>query len=268
MGLPNIGASCWLNSILQIFIHCSRIRAIMMEAGKSKGPLHNLIISLYEALETRTPHEILPAYRELHDWIVQANPIFGQSAMNDANEVLTFIINRLHEEAAVHIPDYVSKNVSDSASHVILRDFDNRISRMLELCLCVIARQASDLSTIYETYTTVFLDPKTPLGYNMQEALNKYAFANVPINLFLNIVMGNNYVVQVPESLTIQNIKFILGAIIFYDPMKRHYMTGIKGMTEQQQPIWCIFNDAYHTFANTSQLAAFGQPCLLMYEHA
>ena len=272
MGLPNIGNSCWLNSVLQVIFHCNILRQNIMTNTKMAGAFHHLIITLIEAIESRNTHAVIEGYRHLHSFIIQSNSDFAQfNALNDSHEVLTFLLNKLHEEAGKMIPSNVLTKVSDPVSMVIMRDFNNKISNILETFVSVTSRQASDNSTIYETFSTLFIDPKyidpatQEARYNIQIALNGISFHNLPRCMFISLIMEPNFQCQVPDELVAQTVRYHLRSIIFFLPHMRHYITALRGMLDDKL-CWCVLNDAQLYFVDGTQLAQLGVPTLILYE--
>jgi ubiquitin C-terminal hydrolase len=126
LGLPNIGASCWLNSILQVFNRSPSFLETIYENGPKQGPFHEHLIELCDAIKARDTNLIVEKYRKCHAFIMAMHPVFAESSLNDSHEVLTYCINKLHEEAARDVPQDIMDQAPDGASCAILKDFKNQ----------------------------------------------------------------------------------------------------------------------------------------------
>ena len=268
-GLPNLGATCWLNSVLQVLIHSIHLREII-ESNSDKGKLHSLLTNLLQAVDTHDALKIIGCYRPLHQHIVQSNPIFSMSALNDSHEVMTYLINELHKEAGVVIPDQMMTQLTDPVSKVILRDFDKKISKILEACITVTERTISDKTTVNETFVTMFVEPKLMSEHqapSLQEALNDIKFGNLPKCFFINLIMSHPC--GVPDALLVQQVWYQLRCIVFFLPHAIHYICTVRGELDGKS-VWCILNDASVSFVSMEDMAKtnLGVPSLILYEQS
>ena len=273
IGLPNIGATCWLNSCLQAFYHSVILKDCIQKNTKQAGRLHQLLIDLIDGMDRRDTSTILHIYRELHAYLIASNRDFAINSHNDANEVVTWILNQLHAEAGKLVTPDMRKQLKDASSFVILRDFDNKVSNVLEAFVSVISRKGSDQKSIYETFSVLFVDPTIVDAYgnetsSIQSAISEIQFDNLPKCMFISLVMRPLMRCSVPDVLFAQKtVQLYVRSIVFFIPHISHYIVAIRGMLDGQL-MWCVLNDANVSYVNGEQLAQLGIPTLLLYEQA
>ena len=272
LGLPNIGASCWLNAALQLFFYSSQLLQVIREGNRNKEstPMHFYLSQMLESLQSRKqPYEIVSVYRELHQYIISVHPSFASNALNDTHEVITFVVNQLHQESGQKLPGHIRERIVDPVSSVILRDFDNRLSKILECCMGVTSRKCKDESVIYETFTTLFVDPfdEEKNNNDLQLALNKLQFHSVPKSLFISLILQpTQQSCMLLDNLHVGGGTFVIRGIVFFLPNMYHYIVAVRGTLDDVSG-WCIFNDANVSFMKPEELCQIpGIPTLILYE--
>ena len=271
IGLPNIGATCWLNSCLQTLFHSIVMKDAIQKNTRQAGRLHQLLNDLMDGMDRRDTSIILSLYRELHQYLINSNRDFASSSLNDTNEVITWILNELHREAGKVVTPELRSRLKDASSFVILRDFDNKISNVLEAFVSVISRKTSDNQTLYETFSVLFIDPTTTdaMGNestSIQAAVSDIHFHNLPKCMFISLVMRPLMRCHVPDVLFAQKtVQLYVRSIVFFLPHMSHYIVAVRGMLDGQ-PIWCVLNDANISYVQGEQLSQLGIPTLLLYE--
>lgn len=236
IGLPNIGATCWLNSILQMLLSCPLLLQTIMQISSTlqADNLHLHLQRLFHAIQQRNKPDIVQHYQQLHQLILQMHPTFNQSSLNDCNEVLIYLINKLHDEIAVQVPEFLQSQAQDTASKIILRDFEYKLSNYLETALICTKRIASDQTEIIETNFCLFVEPKLlpDNTYSIQEFMNDQTFVSLPHVLFMNLIINQQCSCRVPDVLNICNQEYKLCSIIFFIPGAMHYVCAIRHKNE------------------------------------
>jgi uncharacterized UBP type Zn finger protein len=287
IGLPNIGATCWLNSILQLILSCPALLQTIMQISNTiqSDNLHLHLQRLFHAIQQRNKPEIVHHYQKLHQLIITIHPIFNQSSLNDCNEVLIYLINKLHDEVAVLVPEFLRSQAADTASKIILRDFDNKLSHYLETALICTKRMSSDQTEIIETNFCLYVEPKLleDNTYCIQQFINDQSFVNLPHVLFMNLIINQQCACRIPDILNVQNQKYKLCSIIFFIPNAAHYVCAIRHKNEfvlpsesndEQEPKklvdgWFFTNDHFVSFIPQTNFHNVVQNCfpsLIAYE--
>ena len=270
IGLPNIGNSCWLNSLLQTLSRSDEfVNAILQD--RDNGLMHGMLANLFDAMDAKDREKILEAYRAFHGYVLQMHPIFRENSQNDSHEVLTYLINALHKEVARPVPDEIIATL-DPMSKSILRDFSNTVSKVLETTLVCTSRVTSDNLVVYETYNTLFVEP-LDIGngmYSVQEALHKIKFASVPKVLFMSLMMSDCAQCKFVFDIALADKKYRLSTIIFFIPQVNHYITAVRRrrMSEEEPQGWYMMNDHMCNYITSEQLFSNirAYPTLISYE--
>lgn len=147
IGFPNLGNSCWLNSLLQLLLNnkwfAEAIQRInggsftshLKELAVNRGSISSLIKILRALAHDGTPE--------------------------DSHEAFIKIIDILHEE---------NKQPMDASSKMmeqVVKHTDNSISLPLALFQGVMRYENSDKVEIFEPFTTFFLEPSYGRNYNI-----------------------------------------------------------------------------------------------------
>jgi ubiquitin C-terminal hydrolase len=269
IGLPNIGNSCWLNSIVQMILHSHELTQTIGEKGVFAGPLHAALITLINCIKTNQTERLLDCYKALYHLVVNLNANFIEHSSNDAHEVLTYLVNGLHQESCALIPQEIIERLQDPASITILRDFENKLSPILETVVFVTCRKASDGSEIFESNNTLFIEPlqMQDQTYSVQAALDRLEFASLPKCLFVKIMIQKMCQCRLPNLIQLHDVQYHLKSIIFFISAIRHYITAVK-TTYKSVDGWYIFNDTQVTFIPSEQLGRMIQafPSVILYE--
>jgi ubiquitin C-terminal hydrolase len=287
-GFPNHdGTTCWLNSILQTICKSdSFVACIRTYAKTGVGRLHRLLVDLFDAKEEEHFHV---CYQQLLEYIITLNKDFATSRFNDSHEVLTYIINHLHEESGKEIPELIVKQLKDVASIAIMRDFERKISIMLETVVSCVVRTISDGSEVCETFNTLFIEPKLLQDgtYSVQASISDIQFASIPKCLFVKLLISKECRCRIPNGVQIGDRKYNIASIVFYTRMNAatagHYFTAVRGSQIVQEIVmttgeikasveqigWYICNDSMVTFVPESNFYKSVQasyPTLISYE--
>ena len=211
----------------------------------------------------------LQSYQQLHQLIVKSSNIYQQSALNDAQEVILDLIQKIHEETKLPMKEDVLKvalaNPENKWFEVLWKDNKGFMSKMLHACLCVTQEEASDKALTYYTHTVLFVQP-TP-ETTIQDYLQRFlVFKQVPKVLILSLVISDRVQIQLPKELTINNHKYKLQSIIVYISQAAHYITIAQGRYQGVDG-WFLFDDSRVTFFEYHQLSdalQHGHPVLFV----
>lgn len=246
LGLPNIGSSCWLNSVLQILLRSNQfVEAITLH--REDGKLHILIFDLIFCIrkaelseeETRRSslEDVMRSYKNLHEGILTIHPIFRESSLNDCHEVLTYLINALHQESTkLPAPSYSAEE------KIIAKDFEGSVSNILLTTVMCQSRITSDKTTLYETFNTYFVEVTE--GKDLQQMLDEKTFIHTSNLVFLSFIMPTeeSREFKINNIIKINGKVYVLYGMIYYIIPMRHYIALIKRYDEKG---WFIMNDAH-----------------------
>jgi ubiquitin C-terminal hydrolase len=276
-GLPNIGNTCWLNSVLQTFSWSGCLSSFVSQYENfSQDTLTFKLGTMIKHMRNKdvTSNHLLPLIQ-----LIKKNNTNFIDGCNDSCECLNFFLQQLHEEQGFQIPKETQEQFkSDKASSIIIRDFHGKLSSVLKHCVSIITRVARDGDIIYETFFTIFLDlqqiskevnGKLVSAYDINESLQKLTFASVPKCLIIKLIISQKLPCFVPETCEIQKKKFNIRAIIWFIPMFAHYIATLRVMIDSQK-FWIVADDQKINMLSDEQmylqLGSVAQPSLLIYE--
>ncbi len=272
-GLPNVGNSCWLNAVIQLLIRSGNFVNSLFQNRNKGFILHDHFCSLIVAIDEKNTNDILKHYVNLYQTICKLHPNFVINGQNDSHEVYTYLINALHDESKVMLPDDIIErsDKSDFGSQAVLRDYNKSVSHILETTLLCTLRHAKDGDRICETYNTLFIEPppNSEGEFNIQDSLNLINFLICPKVLMLNVFMNENARCRLTNEITITSDKGIviyrLCGIIFYIQQMHHYIAAVKKIDNIG---WYILNDNMCNFIDSNELFKYikAYPSLISYE--
>ena len=113
IGLDNIGATCYMNATLQSFSNTKELRDYFLKKFDKSDPnkkmsnaFHEVILNLWNKInngKSYAPHNFKNVLSEL-------NPLFAGIAANDSKDLISFLLERFHQET--NIID--TKNINDN----------------------------------------------------------------------------------------------------------------------------------------------------------
>lgn len=259
-GLPNIGGSCWLNAIIQLFLS---LPSILKTLHSSYGPLNKCLVDVCNDIATKNAN-LLQNYKTLHSFLLSLHSVFRQQSYNDSQEVIVYIINELHKESGQLLQNHILERLKDPASLQIVKDYDKKVSRILEACMTCIRRKISDGTFVYETFTLLYIDLTE--NSNLQESMNLMDFVSLPKCLLMTLLLKPHSGFSCPLHLTIRNKSYELRSIIFYYP--GHYFFAKYMTKEDGSQGWYILNDQHVSFFNGDDIFTHirAYPSLVAYE--
>jgi len=259
-GLPNIGGSCWLNAIIQLFLS---LPSILKTLHSSYGPLNQSLVNVCNSIATQDK-DILHHYKALHSFLLSLHSVFRQQSYNDSQEVIVYIINELHKESGKNLQPHIIEKLKDPASMQIIKDYDKKVSQILEACMTCTRRKISDGTFVYETFTLLYIDLTE--NNKLQEAINLLDFVSLPKCLLITLLIKPHSEFFCPFDLSIRGKEYKLKSIIFYHP--GHYFFAKYTTKEDGTKGWYVLNDQHVSFFNGDNIFAHirAYPSLVAYE--
>lgn len=278
LGLMNLGLTCWWNSVLQILLHNPVVRTCIESTSidSQSKPLHYHLQHLILTIRQRDPYETYNCHVRLLKCVLQLHPTFREAPMNDAHEVLTYVLNRLHEESSLPIPAHMMTQ-DNKVARAILRDFDNRLSDLLQSVVGCTSRLNSDREELLETFTTLFIEPKLIESnvYSIEDALLEKKFVYLPKTLFVSLIVNQRASCRFNTEMEVQNRTYKLHSMIFFIPSASHYVCAVSTEFVSYQPIvesspqWMFCNDQHVQMINLSEIRNYmgsdGYPTVVSY---
>ena len=125
VGLNNIGNTCYMNSVLQIFLNIEKLKSIFIKETpeENKYFLSFILNNSKEKYSGRLMREFINILKE--KWIEgkksispnnfkeicgKINPIFQGDYQEDAHEFYSFLVDKLHEDSNIKTINYEIKN--------------------------------------------------------------------------------------------------------------------------------------------------------------
>ncbi len=154
-GIPNLGNTCWLNSLVQLLLNNSLFKAHLKRLKCDSG----MTAALRAVAEKRNSTQNMS--RLLREFWFDYRPA-------DSHEAFLHLLNRLHEENKVRGP---RPSDDDPLASQIFAHNSGFHSLSLALFQGISTWDTSDGETRYEPFTTFFLEPGVAgRSYNMRDA--------------------------------------------------------------------------------------------------
>ena len=95
-GLPNLGSSCYMNSVLQCLFQIPEFAQLISEKAAYTSPFLDGCKNIIDALDTNDDEEVLAATTQLFEQIAEC--LFdGSDEQQDALDLLLYIISSIPE---------------------------------------------------------------------------------------------------------------------------------------------------------------------------
>ena len=92
-GIENLGSSCWLNSILQCFLHCGPLARDLLDQTCEKGPLRHWMTATLVKLRSRDFDYVAP-FELLHQMYLTRADLFPAGESADAADVVALLLEK------------------------------------------------------------------------------------------------------------------------------------------------------------------------------
>ena len=185
IGLDNIGATCYMNATLQSFSNTKELRDYFLKKFDKSDPnkkmsnaFHDVILNLWDKNnngKSFAPHNFKNVLSEL-------NPLFAGIAANDSKDLISFLLERFHQETNIIDTKNINDNMISNADQLNENKMFNIFSTDM------MARYRSPISDLYYG----ILETKTQctncqrIKYNFQV----YSFLEFPLEQ-INIYFTN-----------------------------------------------------------------------------
>lgn len=260
IGLPNIGASCWLNSVLQLLFKSKHFCDVIIK-NHEKGPLHTCLTNVINGYRMKDFQGILHHYQHLHSLIIRMHPVFSQSGYNDCHEVITYLINNLHEEEK-----YQPEIVSDEEKQ-LYNDNQKSLSDVILTIGISTQRITSDKEILNDSFITFFVEPSLNGDrYNdLQTTLSSTKFIHTPKVLLLSVVIPPETAMDLNNVVKINEKVYRLTGMIYFIPGMNHYISVVRN---EDYNGWFLLNDAICNSITNEELSQIFKyyPTIIHYE--
>lgn len=251
VGLSNLGNTCFMNSALQCMSNCPELkqyflsRVYINELNRVNplgmgGKVAETFGQLIEKLWTSTPHSSI-APREFKSIVGRFNSLFLGYGQQDSQELLTFLLDALHEDL-----NRVIKKPFDEIPDFKDGDGDLELIKLAETCWNLYRRRNDSVivDLFQGQYKSTLVCPDCQkVAIKFDEIM--YLTLQLPINkkqkgtvFFIPLDHTKprlKVVYELPKDSTIRQVKQHIGKILGYDPEK---MAVIEDWSAKPWKIW------------------------------
>lgn len=161
-GLNNLGATCSINSLLQVLYRNDKIKEVILNSETPEGTITYELKDLFKVLESSS-NSVNPG-RFIHNFYEIFKNNFRKFEQNDICELYLFIIQKIHDETAISL-SYNSNfsNIFEEHAYKIAKHNDFKKSNILDLIQgsylhSVQCLSCGDVNRTFEPYIYIDLD--------------------------------------------------------------------------------------------------------------
>ena len=266
-GFPNLGNTCWLNSLVQVLIHnklCSELFKRLPHNFRSNS-LSNTLKNFF--LQDFNPVHSLSSIINL---FVEK---IGNGVPQDSHEAVLWLIEELHSENKTKVD--IDLNTVNELTKQLFRYNQGETSLIYNLFQGIMVYKTSDNETRYEPFITFFLElvPRTnsePLNVTdcFELTFRKRQIVHMPGVLFVCFERTDGGEYNLTTSFELADpddkvIKFRLSGVVLHygSQFGGHYISF-----SNTQNGWLLFDDNNIRKINTDSSIVRGTPRLMIYE--
>jgi ubiquitin C-terminal hydrolase len=130
-GLANLGATCAINSLIQILYRINDFKKLILNSNTAEGTITNELKDLFEVLNK---HNSISPNRFINNFYEIFKGIFNKYEQQDICELYLFLIQKIHDETCRPIPENKSiSNLSEEHNYKIAFYNDFKYSNIYRL---------------------------------------------------------------------------------------------------------------------------------------
>jgi len=156
-GINNLGATCAINSLIQMICRCARLRDTILNANVKEGTFTNELKEVLHLLHNEK--QSLNPEKFINYFYMTFKGIFNRFEQIDINELWFYIIDKIHEETAVLITDD-SNDLFESKMKVFNNNKNSQILHLVQGCFInvITCSNCHHNSHSFEPFITVAID--------------------------------------------------------------------------------------------------------------
>ena len=280
IGFPNIQMSCWMNSVLQLLIKSNLLTSVFTTISRGKYNVKNDItlcktLSLFMdsigPIETASKQgvkaqqgevvQFLRAYDGVRQTMYSLHPVFQESYLNDAHEVLMFVLNRLHDETSTPVNQALF-NQCNVVAKQLLKDFEMKVSPIVQHVAICTEKTCTDGEVRLESHLVLFFESTHE---TIQHALDSAVIKQSSSLLFLSCMWVPDTSCNINLKVHVRGHEYVLGGLVLFVQGARHYIAAVSGEGEQ----WFVLDDGRVKGMHVSemfQMCNGNHPVVFMYQ--
>ena len=130
-GLANLGATCAINSLIQILYRIDEFKKVILNSNTNEGTITYELKDLFDVLNK---HNSISPNRFINNFYEIFKGVFNKFEQLDICELYLFLIQKIHDEICISIPMNNSiSNLSDEHNYKIAFYNDFKYSNIYRL---------------------------------------------------------------------------------------------------------------------------------------